>query len=51
MKTAVYGLGAAASLVFALFTGIISGIQMYLTREKKTGNKISEAYYKWQKIR
>ena len=50
-KASAYGLGAAASLVFALFTGIISGIQMYLTREKKTGTKISEAYYKWQKIR
>lgn len=50
-KTSLYGLGAAASLVFALFTGIISGIQMYLTREKKTGNKISEAYKKWHKVK
>lgn len=50
-KANLYGLGAAASLVFALFTGIISGIQMYLTREKKTGTKISEAYNKWQTVR
>ena len=46
-KSSLYGLGAAASLVFALFAGIISGIQMYVTREKKTGTKISEAYNKW----
>ncbi len=46
-KSSLYGLGAAASLVFALFAGIISGIQMYITREKKTGTKISEAYNKW----
>ena len=50
-KSSLYGLGAAASLVFALFAGIISGIQMYLTREKKTGTKISEAYNKWHEIR
>lgn len=50
-KAKLYGLGAAASLVFALFTGTISGIQMYLTREKKTGTKISEAFNKWQKVR
>jgi ABC-type sugar transport system permease subunit len=50
-KSSLYGLGAAASLVYALFAGIISGIQMYLTREKKTGTKISEAYNKWHEIR
>lgn len=50
-KTSLYGLGAAASLVFALFAGIISGIQMYITREKKTGTKISEAYNKWHEIK
>jgi ABC-type sugar transport system permease subunit len=50
-KSSLYGLGAAASLVFALFAGIISGIQMYVTREKKTGTKISEAYKKWHAIR
>ena len=50
-KANAYGLGAAASLVFALFTGLISGLQMYLTREKKTGNKISEAYGKWKRVR
>lgn len=50
-KSGLYGLGAAASLVFALFAGIISGIQMYITREKKTGTKITEAYNKWHEIR
>lgn len=50
-KITLYGLGAAASLVYALFAGIISGIQMYLTRDKKTGTKISEAYNKWHEIR
>ena len=50
-KTSLYGLGAAASLVFALFAGIISGIQMYITREKKTGTKLMEAYNKWHEIR
>ena len=50
-KSGLYGLGAAASLVYALFAGIISGIQMYITREKKTGTKISEAYNKWHEIR
>ena len=50
-RSTIYGLGAAASLVFALFVGIISGIQMYCTRERKTGTKISEAYEKWHKIK
>ncbi len=50
-KTKLYGLGAAASLIFALFVGIITGIQMFCTRDKKTGFKISEAYQKWNKIR
>lgn len=50
-RSAFYGLGAAASLVFALFVGIVSGIQMYCTRERKTGTKISEAYEKWHKIK
>ena len=50
-KSRLYGLGAAASLVFALFAGIISGIQMYITRDKKSGTKITEAYNKWHAIR
>ncbi len=50
-KSSLYGLGAAASLVYALFAGIISGTQMYLTRDKKTGTKISEAYNKWHEIK
>lgn len=51
MRSAVYGLGAAASLVFALCVGIISGIQMFVTRDRKTGTKISERYAKWEKIK
>ena len=47
----LYGLGAAASLIFALFVGIISGIQMWCTRDKKTGTRISEAYHKWHRVR
>ncbi len=50
-RATLYGLGAASSLVFALFVGIISGVQMYLTRTKKTGTKLAEQYAKWQKIR
>ena len=50
-RTSLYGLAAAASLIYALIVGIISGIQMYVTREKKTGTKISEAYNKWHEIR
>jgi len=50
-KSSLYGLAAAASLVYALFAGILSGIQMYCTRDKKTGTKISEAYNKWHAIR
>jgi len=49
-KSSMYGLAAAASLVFALLVGIISGIQMFCTRDKKTGTKISEAYSKWNKL-
>lgn len=50
-KEKFYGMGAAASIVFAVFVGIISGIQMFCTREKKTGTKISEAYEKWTQAR
>lgn len=50
-KEKFYGLAAAASIIFAIFVGIVSGIQMYCTREKKTGTKISEAYEKWNRIK
>lgn len=50
-QESLYGLGAAASLIFALFVGIISGIQMWCTRDKKTGTRISEAYHKWHRAR
>ena len=38
-------------VAMGMFAGIISGIQMYITREKKTGTKISEAYNKWHAIK
>ena len=50
MKANYYGLAAAASVVFALIVGIMSGTQMYLTRDKKTGNSISRSYEKWNAI-
>lgn len=50
-KENIYGVAAAASIVFAIVVGIVSGIQMFVTREKKSGTKISEAYYKWDKIK
>lgn len=50
-KENLYGLGCAAALVFAILVGIISGIQMYVTRDKKPGSRNSEAFEKWQRIR
>ena len=46
-----YGLAAAASIIYALIVGVISGTQQYLTRDKKSGYKKSEAFYKWQQAR
>lgn len=50
-RESLYGLGAAASLVFALLVGLISGFQMWCTRDRKDGNKNTEAFKKWQRIR
>ena len=50
LKANYYGLAAAASVVFAIIVGIISGAQMYLTRDKKTGNAISRSFEKWNAI-
>lgn len=50
-KESIYGLGAAASIVYAILVGAISGFQMWCTRDRKAGNKNSEAYKKWQRIR
>ena len=46
-----YGLAAAGSVIYALLVGTISGIQQYLTRDKKSGFKKSEAFYKWQRAK
>ena len=51
MKALYYGLAAAASIVFALIVGVMSGTQMYITRDKKTGNKISRSFDKWNSVR
>lgn len=45
-----YGLGAAASLVFAVLVGILTGIQQYATRNRKSGTKISRRYEKWIRV-
>ena len=50
MKASYYGLAAAASIVFAISVGIMSGIQMFITRDKKTGNAISRSFEKWNAI-
>jgi len=50
LKANYYGLAAAASIVFAIIVGIMSGVQMYLTRDRKTGSKISRSYEKWNAL-
>ena len=50
MKMNYYGLAAAASIVFALIVGTMSGIQMFITRDRKTGNSISRSFEKWNDI-
>jgi multiple sugar transport system permease protein len=49
-KAKVYGLGAAASIIFALFVGVITGIQMFCTREKKTGLKYATEFNEWKQL-
>lgn len=50
-KEQFYGLAAAASIIYAAIVGTISGIQMYITRDKKTGFKKAEAFDKWQRAK
>ena len=50
-KEQFYGLAAAASIIYAAIVGTISGIQMYITRVKKTGFKKAEAFDKWQRAK
>lgn len=45
-----YGLASAASIVYAFFVGILTGIQQYATRDRKSGFKISERYSKWKRV-
>lgn len=49
-KSTLYGLGAAASIVFALIVGIFSGVQMWATRDKRSGNKRSKEFQQWQQL-
>lgn len=49
-KSSLYGLGAAACIVYAIFVGIISGIQMYCTRDRKSKIKTSKEFEKWTKV-
>ena len=50
LQSSFYGLASAASIVYALFVGIFTGIQQYATRDRKSGFKISEGYSKWKRI-
>lgn len=50
-RESMYGLAAAASIIYALVVGLISGLQMYITRDRKSGTKISEAFEKWHKAK
>ena len=49
-KAKMYGLGAAASIIFALFVGIITGIQMFCTRDKRTGLKYATEFNEWKQL-
>ena len=49
-RSTIYGLAAAASIVFAVVVGVISGLQMYFTRDRKTGYKISQEFKKWDQV-
>ena len=51
LRESYYGLAAAASIIYALIVGTISGIQQYITRDKKSGYKKSEAYFVWQQAK
>lgn len=50
-KAKLYGLAAAASIIYALIVGIISAIQMFATRDKKSGTKISEDFETWKRAK
>lgn len=50
LQESFYGLASAASIVYAIFVGILTGIQQYATRDRKSGFKISERYAKWKRV-
>lgn len=49
-KNQMYGLGAAASLVFALFVALITGVQMFCTRDRRTGLKYTKEFNEWNQL-
>ena len=40
----VYGMVSAMGLLLGIFVGIITGLQLWLTRERKSGTKLARAY-------
>lgn len=45
----VYGMVSAMGLLLGLFIGCIAGLQLWLTRERKSGTKISKDYMQYIK--
>lgn len=50
MQAKFYGLASAASIIYAILVGILTGIQQFLSRDKKSGTIISERYSKWIRV-
>lgn len=46
-KMNVYGMVSAMGLLLGIFVGIITGLQLWLTRERKSGTKISADFAKY----
>ena len=49
-RTNLYGLGAAASIIFAISVAIITGVQMYFTRDKKSGAVLKKEFLRWKEV-
>lgn len=47
-RTSLYGLGAAASVIYSILVAIIAGTQMYITRDKKSKVKVSKEFLVWK---
>ncbi len=46
----IYGMVSAMGLTLGAFIGIISGLQLLLMRERKSGTKIYERYQEYEKV-